>query len=57
MIKRKCLICNAYFLGDKEDTLKKLKNHKENCSRDEPYTNDNTADGYLYDWYLDTIKQ
>jgi len=44
MIGRTCLNCSAVFEG--EDTLERLIKHQENCTKKQPYLDDETADFY-----------
>jgi len=46
-MRRGCLRCWAYFDKDTdEETIKAIKNHQEDCTREEPYRDDPNADGY-----------
>ena len=43
-LTRKCLFCNAVFEGD--NTLDRLLKHKETCTSDTPFIDDDTTDYY-----------
>lgn len=46
-MRRGCLNCWAYFEKETdEDTLTTLRKHQEKCTKEKPFRNDRTADGY-----------
>lgn len=46
MVKRGCNICRAYFSGSLSETLQRIGIHKEECTKDKPFYDDESADGY-----------
>lgn len=45
---RSCLWCYAVFeqKGEEDKTLERLKKHREKCTKDDPYKDDDNADYY-----------
>lgn len=46
MVERTCLLCNGVFVGESEDTLARLRKHQKECTKEEPFKNDDSVDYY-----------
>lgn len=46
-MRRGCLNCWAYFEKETDkETLRALREHQGNCTKEEPFRDDETAEGY-----------